>query len=240
MSKPLWQALQAGFLRWGERSWRLVLADPYDLETVRLALREWISCGGMRERIEEEAAKLLPEVPKDQRATYQMHARCAVGAVDRLHYRAAEILDHFARTHNCDPAPFAVGLEPGAGPVGAVVRRIDLALAAPPEERREVLARSGPQGVAEAIIVWYHGGRSYSTNQVTPVLVRTEQHNALGAFLDGKEAKDTKTLEKAGVSNVTTVMNALAERFPGAVRRPKRKGEGYFVRVRTLPATATN
>jgi hypothetical protein len=108
------------------------------------------------------------------------------------------------------------------------------------EQALDLVARGSPQRVLEAIIIWSHGNRSYSTDQKTPILVSAEQHNTLTAFLDKNEAKDTKTLEKAGVSNVTTVMNAIAEKFPGAVRRPGSKGEGYFVRVRTLPATATD
>jgi hypothetical protein len=81
--------------------------------------------------------------------------------------------------------------------------------------------------------VWYHGGRSYSTDGETPSLLPTEEHNALSAFLDRGEALDTKALEKAGVSNVSAVMGKLSRRFGDGVRLPKAKGEGYFVRVRT-------
>src|SRR5262249_46340428 len=53
---------------------------------------------------------------------------------------------------------------------------------------------------AGAAIVWYHGGRSYSTDGQTPVLVSAEQHNALSAFLDRDQALETKVLEKKGIS----------------------------------------
>jgi hypothetical protein len=83
------------------------------------------------------------------------------------------------------------------------------------------------------LTVWHHGGRSYSTDGKMPFLVPNEEHNALSAFLDRGEALDTKALEKNGVSNVSAVMGKLARRFGDAVRLPKVKGEGYFVRVRT-------
>jgi hypothetical protein len=90
---------------------------------------------------------------------------------------------------------------------------------------------AGPTGGLPT--VWYHDGRSYSIDGETPFLVPVEQHNALRAFLDHVEALDTKALEKKGVSNVSAVMGTLACRFGDAVRLPKAKGEGYFVRVRT-------
>jgi hypothetical protein len=82
--------------------------------------------------------------------------------------------------------------------------------------------------------VWYHGGRSYSADGQTHSLVSPEQHNALSAFLDCDQSLDTKALEKKGISNVSSVMQKLAKRFGDAVRTPKNKGEGYFIRVRTV------
>jgi hypothetical protein len=82
--------------------------------------------------------------------------------------------------------------------------------------------------------VWYHGGRSYSADGRTHSLVSTEQHNALSAFLDCDQSLDTKALEKKGISNVSSVMQKLAKRFGDAVRTPKKKGEGYYIRVRTV------
>jgi len=91
---------------------------------------------------------------------------------------------------------------------------------------------------ADQTTVWYHGGRSYSLNGVSPVLVSNELHNVLKAFLDRNEALDTKTLEKAGVGNVTLAVDKIVKKFSGnAVRRPERKGDGYFIRVRTVTAT---
>jgi hypothetical protein len=87
---------------------------------------------------------------------------------------------------------------------------------------------------AGAATVWHHGDRSYSTDGQTPFLVSPEQHNALNAFLDRDQALETKALEKKGISNVADVMRKLARRFGGAVRLPASKGEGYFVRVRTV------
>jgi hypothetical protein len=83
--------------------------------------------------------------------------------------------------------------------------------------------------------VWYHAGQSYSTDARTPVLVSREQHNILQAFLDCEEALGTKALSKTGVSNVTTAIKKLIKKFGvAAIRRPQKRGDGYFIRVRTL------
>jgi hypothetical protein len=100
--------------------------------------------------------------------------------------------------------------------------------------------QGGPPALdaADQPTVWYHGGQSYSPDGVTPVLVSNELHNLLKAFLDRNEALDTKTLEKAGVGNATLVVDKIVKKFSGkAVRRPERKGDGYFIRVRTVIAT---
>jgi hypothetical protein len=86
---------------------------------------------------------------------------------------------------------------------------------------------------AELLTVWFHGGRSYSTDGKTPRLVTVEQHNVLKAFLDRDQAIDTQTLERV-VANVASVMDKLAGKFgKGCLRRPKNRGDGYFITVRT-------
>jgi hypothetical protein len=82
--------------------------------------------------------------------------------------------------------------------------------------------------------IWHHGGKSYSADGQMPVVVSTEKDNVLQAFLDRDEASDTKTLRNCGVSNVTAVIKKLAEQFGrDAITRPKKKGDGYFIRVRS-------
>jgi hypothetical protein len=108
-----------------------------------------------------------------------------------------------------------------------------------------ILARDDPTGqqttppVAEPPppTIWFHGGKSYSADGKQPRNVSNEQHNALTAFLDKDQAQDTRTLERAGVSSVSKVMGKLNKRFPGAVRKPRFKGDGYYIRVRTLTPT---
>jgi hypothetical protein len=82
--------------------------------------------------------------------------------------------------------------------------------------------------------VWHHGNRSYSLDGHNPVTVSDQQNAALAAFLSAGTALDTRTLETCGISNVSRVMAEIEERFPGTVRKPVHRGEGYFVRV--LPA----
>jgi hypothetical protein len=79
--------------------------------------------------------------------------------------------------------------------------------------------------------VWYHGGRSYSPDGKTPLLVTREQHDFLQAFLDNPgQALSTELLGKC-VNNPSRVARDLGERFPGAVRLPAHRGDGYFVCV---------
>lgn len=95
---------------------------------------------------------------------------------------------------------------------------------------------AGPQATPvnpELRTIWYHGGLSYSVDGLTPGIVSAEQHNILKAFLDGNEAINTKALEKCA-SNVSRIIDQILEIFPGSVRKPPRKGAGYFIRVRTL------
>jgi hypothetical protein len=90
----------------------------------------------------------------------------------------------------------------------------------------------------EAPTVWFHGGRSYSRDGLNPFVVNAEQHNLLQAFLARDVALPTRELEDAGVSNVSRVVGTLLRTAGGAladaIRRPKAKGEGYFIRVRDL------
>jgi hypothetical protein len=83
-------------------------------------------------------------------------------------------------------------------------------------------------------MIWYHTNRSYSRDGRNPVRVSAEMHNALQAFLDRDVALDTPALETAGVLNVSRVMSKIAAKFgTHIVKRPRRRGDGYRVRVRT-------
>ena len=84
--------------------------------------------------------------------------------------------------------------------------------------------------------IWYHGQKSYSLNGLVPIVVSQEQHSILQRFLDSKIALDSRELSEE-CSNVSRVMDALAERFRGTVRRPAAKGEGYYIPVRALTPT---
>ena len=95
-----------------------------------------------------------------------------------------------------------------------------------------------PKGAAPAAAmptIWYHGERSYSTDGRNPSNVSPEQHNILRAFLDNDVAIGTRALESKGVSNVPAVITKLCKKFgEGSVQRPVHKGDGYFIRVRSL------
>jgi hypothetical protein len=91
-----------------------------------------------------------------------------------------------------------------------------------------------PRGNQSTPTVWYHGGRSYSLDGQTPILSSREQHNALQAFLDRSEALDTRALQNNSVSNAADVMGKIDKKWPGTVQPPKSKGDGYYIRVRTL------
>lgn len=81
--------------------------------------------------------------------------------------------------------------------------------------------------------IWFHGEQSYSIDGKTPKAVSREQHNILKEFTDRDVALTTEALKNA-VSNVSRVMKNLDVEFPGAVRRPAAKGDGYYIRVRTV------
>jgi hypothetical protein len=83
--------------------------------------------------------------------------------------------------------------------------------------------------------IYHHGECSYSEDGKVPVLVPPEWDGVLRAFLDRDVALSTKDLSKV-TGTPSRVVGLIAERFKGgAVRRPARKGDGYFVRVRSLP-----
>jgi hypothetical protein len=94
--------------------------------------------------------------------------------------------------------------------------------------------RPAPGGLG-LLTIWYHGGMSYSLDGLCPVLVSKEQHFVLKSFLDSDEARGTKQLEMA-VPNVSDVIGKIVKTFgKTAVRQPHRKkGSGYFIRVRSL------
>lgn len=83
--------------------------------------------------------------------------------------------------------------------------------------------------------IWYHGERSYSADGGMPTLVSDEQDNILQCFLDRDIAFDTDALtNKSGTVNVAAAISRIVEKFgDSAIRRPKKKGDGYFIRVRT-------
>jgi hypothetical protein len=107
----------------------------------------------------------------------------------------------------------------------------------------EWLQGQGGQSVSGQPIIWHHGGESYSRDGKNPVCVSREIHNVLQKFLNCDEAYETKTLEKAGVSNVASVMSKIAEKFGDeAIRRPgkSKRGDGYFIRVRSRTSKPTS
>ena len=75
-----------------------------------------------------------------------------------------------------------------------------------------------------------HGERTYSAEGCIPVVVSPGVAFVLNEFARAQTALETRALEKL-VSNVARVIGQIEAKFPGAVRRPRRKGEGYFIRV---------
>jgi hypothetical protein len=103
---------------------------------------------------------------------------------------------------------------------------IAIALRPAVEKRAEVEKKRPPT-------IWSHSGQSYSVDGFTPIGVSNEIHQVLKLFLDRNEAISTKSLGTA-VNNVSAVVTKIENKLgSGAVRRPKEKGDGYFIRVRT-------
>lgn len=86
--------------------------------------------------------------------------------------------------------------------------------------------------------IWYHAERSYSVDGCNPVVLSREQHNILKAFLNSDVALGHAALTNAGVSNVAKTIKGLASKFPGTIRTPASKGEGYYIRVRSKTHTS--
>jgi hypothetical protein len=154
------------------------------------------------------------------------------GAVDSRQFaevvnRTRDELVYLLRTLGVDPKPvLAFCLNPHADYVPAAVCAI---------QEAQAMLSGLPIGTALKT-VWFHGGRSYSTNGCAPVSVPAELHNVLKLFLDGDEARTTKELGK-DVSNPTRVIDKIVKKFGAAiVRRPVKgqKGDGYFIDVRSL------
>ena len=81
------------------------------------------------------------------------------------------------------------------------------------------------------LTIQHHGARSYSFGGKPPIVVTREEAGVLSVFAaSGGAALNTKDLEKH-VSNVSRIMGQLDIKFPGAVRRPDHKGEGYYIHV---------
>jgi hypothetical protein len=85
--------------------------------------------------------------------------------------------------------------------------------------------------------IWYHGGVSYSRDGLKPITVSRGMHTLLSAFLGSEQAMTSKALEDTAVPNVAAMVNKIAEKFgEEPIRRPgqKARGDGYFIRVRSL------
>ena len=83
--------------------------------------------------------------------------------------------------------------------------------------------------VADPAII-SHGNLSYASGGAKPIVVTVEENAVLQKFLASKTAMTTKRLEGL-VSNVARVIKQLQRKFPGAVRRPETKGDGYYIAV---------
>jgi hypothetical protein len=118
----------------------------------------------------------------------------------------------------------------GAGLEGEVSKALTATRAAPGDRQEQAV----PPPCAPPAVLWYHGGLSYSADGERPKKVSKQQHNVLTAFLDSKQALDTRSLKNLGVANPTKVVGQLAKKFPGTVDTPDRKRDGYFIRVRPL------
>jgi len=84
--------------------------------------------------------------------------------------------------------------------------------------------------------IWHHEGPCYSTDGLAPKNVNNDCHNLLRQFLDRDLALTTPVIERNGVNNAALAIETIIKKFgDGPVRKPEGKGDGYFVRVRSLP-----
>lgn len=100
-------------------------------------------------------------------------------------------------------------------------------------ESSEQPAEDLPSEELSSVTVWHQGGKSYSLSKGRPIVVSTEEHNVLTAFLNNCRALDTKELQKFA-ANPSRVVAQLEKKFPGSVQKPSRKGEGYIIQVRPV------
>lgn len=83
--------------------------------------------------------------------------------------------------------------------------------------------------------IWYHGDNSYSTDGATPKKASRTVDNVLKAFLDRDSALDNNDLRDVVDNPSKTITEVTAKFGEERVRRPSEKGDGYYIRVRTLP-----
>ena len=102
-----------------------------------------------------------------------------------------------------------------------------------------IAARKHARIIPAEPIIWAHGGRAYSHDGISPVLVSETEDYILTAFCEQNCAMDTRELEnKSGVTNVSRAVAYLCKkydrRFAGAISTPTKaaKGTGYYIRVR--------
>jgi hypothetical protein len=170
-------------------------------------LLEWVECA--REVAEEEAA---------------LRAKAAPG-------------EEGGHALNLAPEEFRLEMTPRLREILAKVARSALGNADALEAERAKEARwlLGQVPPAEPCI-WYHGGRSYSSDGLSPRVVSAERHNLLQRFLDRDQALTTSDLKDV-VDNPSAVIEKLIGQFGGgAIRKPRSKGDGYFIRAYSLSA----
>lgn len=90
-------------------------------------------------------------------------------------------------------------------------------------------AIEGDRNINPGDTVTYHGDKSYSLNG-PPIVVSHQEDIVLREFLECQRALATQVLQRC-VENPSRVIKQLEEKFPTAVRRPQKKGDGYFIRV---------
>jgi hypothetical protein len=112
----------------------------------------------------------------------------------------------------------------------AAAKRVDLARKI---EAARATSAEWPVDPTDPTTIWFLGGRAYEATDVPARTVNYGQHKFLQEFKKAGRPLTTEELEKAGVSNPTTVAKLLESIFgTKRVRLPaKKKGAGYMVRV---------